>query len=328
MAAGSIIGFAMVFVLVAWTSSALAALVLTRMRPMLGSLGSAAEKRAAAIALILPPLLGAIVAACLAAYSAYPGWLGSADHCESHLSHLHLCVVHGGQWATRPWPLALVFALTTLALFRLARLGKTMLRGHRRVRLVQGASTRVLAGDIPVYCTPSERHFCFVTGMRSPRVFVASSLWESSSPSQREAILGHEYSHVQNGDLWRSVVLSLCGFFGAPYLAAHFHRLWGEACERLCDRLTADRSGDSESVATALLHVARGHRAMPAMAFMPKPESVNERIVAVLSQERTGHFVARRLLQGTAALVTISVMALAALADPIHHALETLLALV
>ena len=29
-----------------------------------------------------------------------PGLLGGADHCDTHGAHLHLCLVHGGEWAS------------------------------------------------------------------------------------------------------------------------------------------------------------------------------------------------------------------------------------
>jgi Zn-dependent protease with chaperone function len=328
MVLGSIIGFALVFVLVTWTASAVMGVALISSAKTLSRLGSAAEKRAAALALVIPPLLGGIVALALAGYSAFPGFLGGADHCDSHGDHLHLCLVHGGDWATRAWALSLISALSAIVLVRVAQLVDTIIRGRRRVAMVERSSQRIAGDAVPVFLSPSKRPFCFVSGFRSPRIFVASSLWDRSSEDEREAMLGHEHSHVENGDLWRSVALSIFALFGAPLLGAQFKRLWGEATERLCDRLAADRTGDPASIAAALVNVARGPRFIGVLSFMPRPESVKHRVIAVLSQERTGRPFARHLLQGAGVIVVTTAIATATLADPLHHALETLLGLI
>ena len=90
IAAGSLIGFALVFIVSTWLASALATTWAASSARYLSSKGPAAEKRAAALALIAPPIAGAAVTISLAGAS----WLFAAgDHCGSHGQHLHLCAV-------------------------------------------------------------------------------------------------------------------------------------------------------------------------------------------------------------------------------------------
>lgn len=328
MALGSIIGFGLVFVLVAWSGSALARLAMALFSEHLKGQGAAGEKRAAALALVLPPLLGIVVAVSLAVYSAFPGWLGGVDHCDTHGHHLHLCLVHGGEWASRSWALALVAGLSALALVRSAQLIEAALRGRRRLRTIERSSMRIENGECPVFRAPSNRPFCFVAGIRSPRIFVASSLWDKSSEEERAAMLGHEYGHIENGDIWRSTVLSFFALFGAPILALHFKRLWSDATERLCDRMSADQTGDSTVIASALVNMVRAPRLIGGLSFIPTPGAVESRVVAVLTQERTGHSLARKLLHVSVALVAAVTVTSTVLADPLHHALESLFGLI
>lgn len=328
MALGSIIGFGLVFVLIAWTGSIVARLGLSLFAKRLRTQGSAGEKRAAALALVLPPLLGFFVAASLAFYSAFPAWFGGVDHCDTHGHHLHLCVIHGGDWLSRPWALALVAGLSTLALVRVAQLVEVTMRGRRRLRTVERSSERIEDGGIPVFRAPSNLPFCFVAGFRSPRIFVASSLWDKISEEEREAMLAHEHGHIENGDIWRSTALSFFALFGAPILALQFKRLWADATERLCDRMAADHSGDSTTIASALVNMVRAPQTLHGLSFPPTPGAVESRVIAVLTQEGTGHSLASKLSHVSVALIGIAAITSALLADPLHHALETLFGLV
>ncbi|MBL4632523.1 MAG: M48 family metalloprotease [Kofleriaceae bacterium] len=326
MALGSLIGFALVFVFCAWTISAIAGLwgaVWTHRQ-----LGAAAEKRAAALSLMLPPMIAGIIVLCLAGFSVLPESLGMADHCDSHGHHLHLCLVHGGEWANRTWAMSLIAVLAAILAMRLVRLGNAIVGSRRRLRIIERSSVRIQGGDIPVFLAPSSRPFCFVSGFFSPRIFVASCLWERLSAEERCAVLSHERMHVANGDLWRSVVLQMFSLFGAPVFSAWSKQRWDDATERLCDRMAADEVDDAGPIASALVNWARPQRLGVALSFLPRSESVEDRVVAVLSQEDTGHIAARSLLI-RAAIVTGSITLLTlSLADPLHHAFETLFGLI
>ncbi len=326
MALGSLIGFALVFFLCAWTMSALAgtwtSLGIHRQH------GAAAEKRAAALSLLLPPMLAGMVVFSLAGLSVLPESLGIKDHCHAHGQHLHLCLVHGGEWAHQPWAASLVAALAATLAIRLVRLGAAILDSRRRLRIVERSSVRIQGGDIPVFLAPSGRPFCFVSGLWAPRIFVAGALWERLRAEEREAMLTHERMHVANGDLWRSVVLQVFAIFGAPLFASQSKQRWDDATERLCDRLAADEADDAGPLASALVNWAKPPSLATALSFVPRPGSVEDRVVAVLTEESTGRVAARNLLLRTSVLTAGITMLTLSLADPLHHAFETLFGLI
>ena len=328
MAPGSLIGFALVFFFCTWAASIVAGFGLRFSKRRLRQLGAGAEKRAAALALIVPPLLGGTVALALAGFSFVAPWYGLSDHCGTHGHHIHLCLLHGGEWAELPWAVSLISALAAILLVRLARLAEAMWRARQRLRIVEQSSTRISASGPPVFLAPSEQSFCFVAGVRTPRIYVSESLWSRQSSDEREAMLEHERAHVRNGDLWRSIVLSAFALLGAPLVAARCRGLWSDATERFCDRLAADQTGDTEAVASALLNMVRGQRLRGALAFLHRPESVKDRVVAVLSIERTGQRAAARIGWGAAGVVSVAAIATGALADPLHHILETFFSLI
>jgi len=327
-APGSLIGFALVFVVSTWSASVLAGVTLSLARSRVRTLGAGAEKRAAALTLIVPPAIGGLVTLSLIGFSVAGPWLGMADHCDSHGQHIHLCVRHGGVWAEQAWAVSLISALAAVFVVRLARLAESFWSSRSRLRIVEGASSLLEASHIPVFKAPSAQSFCFVAGIRSPRIYVSASLWSRLSASEREAMLEHERSHVANGDLWRSAVLSIFALLGAPAVAAFCRRQWSEATERLCDREAADRTGAGDAVASALINMARGPRYIAGMALLPRPESLEDRVVAVLSQMRTGRRAASAMGWCVAGLVILVATASTALADPFHHSLETLFALI
>lgn len=328
IASGSLVGFLLVFVVCTWSASAIATLGLSLARERLRAAGPAAEKRAAALSLIAPLVVGGIVTLSLAGFSVFPAVLGATDHCESHGHHLHLCLQHGGAWASEPWAMFLAASMGVFVVVRLVHLGATLVSGRRRLRVIARSSTCVHEGEIPVFCAPSRRAFCFVAGVFRSRIFVASSLWDRLDSSQRDAMIGHERVHAERGDVLQAQVLSLCEIFGAPLLAQRFRRTWGDASERLCDRLAADRMGDPTSIADALLSWARCPRLGVGLSFLPHDDSLEERVIAVLSQRSAGDRVARRIAAGAFALTTVAALVTVVLADPLHHALETLFGLV
>src|SRR5687768_13287593 len=107
----SSIGFALVFLTASvFSSLVLGGTVLLGRRALRG-LGSGAERRAAFFALVLPPILAAVLALVLAGRSVLGPWLGFSDHCPQHPDHLHLCLHHGAAWAEHAWALASLLAI-------------------------------------------------------------------------------------------------------------------------------------------------------------------------------------------------------------------------
>jgi Zn-dependent protease with chaperone function len=285
--------------------------------------GPAADKRAAAVATAWPALLAGLVTAAIAIYSAFPELFGGRDHCDVHGHHVHLCVFHGAEWASERWAMVAAAALAALFSVRAARLATALIVGRRQLRLIQPTCRTVCHQGAQLFVAPSQKDFCFAAGFLRPRIFVSEALWRRLAPEHRDAILAHELAHIENRDLWQSLLLSISEVFGAPFLTRRSRRFWDRATERLCDRLAADRVGDEATVAEALLAMARGSRLATVLSFSPHDDALEERVVALVSGQPAGHRAASRIAR-LAALLGVGV-ALAALflADPLHHLLET-----
>jgi hypothetical protein len=115
--------------------------------------------------------------------------------------------------------------------------------------------------------------------------------------------------------------------FGAPYLVTCALRIWELSAERICDRHAALKVGRPSTVASAMLALVRDRssRHAPVGAVFAAASHVPERVVSVLREEPGGERGSRRLLL-LAVVVSLSfAIACAAFAEPVHHALETLL---
>lgn len=317
--AGALVGFAMVFVLTAWTVSALVYLMFGVTRRRLRRLGPAAERRITALAGALPLLLGATVVATLVIRS-----IAGHDHCPAHDHHAHLCVAHGDAWIERPWAVALVAAAAAVLLARLSMLGGALLRGRRALAQVRAASTRLAE----IRLVDSQRPFCFVAGLRRPEIYVSTAAWHGLDADEREAMLAHERGHVRHHDLaWRSLI-EVVTAFGAPLMPAPLLARWEHATERLRDDDAAVALGAPEDVAGAMVHLCR-LGASPAGAgsvgFTPMPGALNDRVEALLAGGPRGERAAVALGLSWLALVTAVAIAIATHAEPLHHALESLL---
>ena len=316
---GTFVGFALIFVLTAWTLSALIAV----MRPVVGrrlrGLGPAAERRGAALATALPLLIASTVVAILVARS-----VAGDDHCAAHDHHAHLCLAHGGAWAERSWAVALVAAAAAITLARLALLGGALLRGRRAVAQLRSASTAV--EDVRLVDSP--RPFCFVAGLRHAEIYASTSAWHGLALDERDAMLAHERGHVRHRDLaWRAL-LEVVSAFGAPMTPRPLLTRWEHATERLRDAEAADAVASPEAVAGAMVHMCRlGAAPLPSglVGFAAAPAALDERVRALLAGGPRGYRVATRL--GAVGLVLMAVVgfAIATHAEPLHHALESLL---
>jgi hypothetical protein len=319
MNAASLIGFGVVFLL----GSGLASALLTALIRIAAPRGPAVERRAASLAAALPVLLAAAVVAILVGES-----LLGDDHCRTHGHHAHLCLAHGAAWAERAWAVALVAAAVAIVIARGAALGLSLLRGARLMsRLTR--SMRAPAGDSgDPLLVPSERPFCFVVGLRRPRIFASTAARRALAEDEWQAMLAHERGHIEHGDLRRRLGLELLLLFAAPFAGAIVRRHWDAATERLRDAGAAAQASP-ESVASALVCMARAAlrlRASQLISFTPHADrGLAQRITALLDRsplgEREARRVARLALLSTGALALLAIL----LAGPLHHALETLL---
>lgn len=324
MALGSLVAFGLVFSSVSLGLSLGLNTTLHVSRRRLRRMGPWVERQAATAALVLPPLLALAVVAALGLESML-ALADGTDHCLAHLHHLHLCVRHGAAWVAQPWAPALLAATTT---FVAVRFGYSAW-AHA---LAQRAANRLRALGAPLgapacYLVPAGERFAFTAGVFSPAVIFSTAAWDALRADEREAILSHELAHLAHGDLWRRAVLGIAASLGAPVLVGHALRLWELSAERICDRRAALVVGRPSTVASAMLALVRNARTpmAPAGAVFAAASNVPQRIESLLTEESGGEHTARRVVFSLSFAAVLFAVACAVFAEPLHHALETIL---
>ena len=309
---GSLVGFGVLAVVLMTACSVIATAGLALARTRLRRSGPAAERSAAAWALMAPIGLALVSVIGIAARGS-----GGVDHCIGHDHHAHFCLTHGGAWLERPWAVAVAVASSITFLLRLALVVVRRSRARRAIAQVR----RVAERGERVRVALSDRVFCFVAGWRRPEVFVSSRAWEALSANEREAVLAHEHAHAARGDLWIGAVVDVAAAFAAPLAGSWLLACWTDASERLCD-VDAARATDPETVASALVRLCRAGRLQQVPAGFTAPaEALEDRVRAVLARGPTGSGFG----WSAWSIVGASVLAVVLLATPLHHALETLL---
>lgn len=324
----SLIGFAVAFLVASWAGSVLLGSAVLLAGRWLRSAGPGAERRAAACAIALPPVTSAVIVLVLASYSVGGPRFGLADHCPQHLHHLHLCLFHGASWAHQVWAVTTVAFIGTIISTRIIHRAGALFNARVALRRVARVSQRLASPAGEVFLAPATTPFCFVAGLFAPRIFVSTAAWERLDEAERAAMLAHEQAHAEQGDLWRRSLLDGFALFAAPLFATALVERWSNATERLCDHRAALVVGEPEPVARALLSFARvglGRSPVASACFLPAGGEVVDRVEAVLAGEGDGSHVARSVAVGAAVVIALVIVGSTALADPLHHALESLL---
>jgi hypothetical protein len=317
MQPGSLFGFGLVFVLVAWTLSLVLMLAVRAARRGLRRLGPAIERRAVELAAAVPVIVGLAVVAVLIVRSAV-----GVDHCHVHHHEAHLCLMHGGPWFDRAWVVVLVAVAAAIAVIQLAALAVTTARRRRAVSRLRSVSRHADG----IWWVDAPHPVCFVAGFRQPEMFISTGAWDALDDDERAAMLAHERAHVRHGDVARRFVLDLFLLVGAP-LAAVLRNAWDSATERLCDARAAAGAGGGESVASAMVKVSRlGVRATPSSTtFTPTARALTDRIEALLADQPAGDRAAHTLL-ALVTTATIAIVLVAAIQSAsLHDVLESLL---
>lgn len=326
MTAASLVGFALALVVVAWLASVgLTGAVLVA-QPWLRRCGPATERTATTLAIVMPPMIAVALVVPVVVDSVLAAGTAGADHCGIHDHHAHLCVVHGGAWADAPGAIVALALVGALVLGRLSRLAWAVFTMRRAVaRLDASLPAKVAAAELRL--VPTTHTFCFVAGVRHPRIYIGAGLWQRLDDEARAALLAHERAHIAQRDPAGSIALAALAAFAPPGLAAVLQRRWAAATERLCDaRAVAATSVDA--VARALMVTARAERDPApgdlALAFAPRAD-LADRVDAVLAEGPTGAAAAQTLSGAALGLLGGVALLAAAAIDPTHHALETLL---
>lgn len=325
MTASSLIAFGLVFLSTSLAASLLLGIILRLASGRLRAMGAWSERRAATLMLVIPPLLASLLVGVLAADSAI-ALLAGTDHCGDHSHHLHICLVHGAAWATRPFAVELLVVLGVFVSVRLAQLSWSHARAQRAAWRFRRLGEPV-GGDDRAVLVPLDEPMVFTAGALSPTVVISRGAWVGLGEEERHAVLAHELAHVAGGDIWRRAVLAALSCFAAPGFATCALRLWDRAAERICDRNAAQVVGQPSVVAQAILTLARGmgRTPVPAGAVFAAACDVTDRVHSLLDGEPDGARAASRLLWWTLVGALGVAVAAAVWSADLHHFLETIL---
>jgi Zn-dependent protease with chaperone function len=323
--APSLIAFALVFLATSVLTSLLLGVIVRLSSRRLRSLGARAERRAAALMLVAPPVLASLLTGLLAVNSAR-SLLAGTDHCADHSHHLHICLVHGAEWAIRPWAVELLALVGCFVLVRLFQLSWAHLVAQRAAKRFFRVGDP-LPGHGRVVLVPFDEPTVFTAGALSPTVVISRGAWSRLNADERRAVLEHELAHVEGGDIWRRAVLALLACFTVPGFASYALRLWDRSAERICDRRAAEVVGRPSIVAGAIVSLARGmvRGQVPAGAVFAAACHVTDRVHSLLDGEPDGALGAVRLSWWVLGVGVGIALAAATLSEQLHHILETIL---
>lgn len=327
---GSLVGFGLVFLAASWAGSAILGATLLAFRRCLRRAGPRTERALASAALLAPPIAAATLVASLAGLSLAQAVPGGGDHCTTHGHHLHLCLLHGGDWSENK-----------AAVLSLLLIGSVAAAGVIRRLLAYGATSRLLRRlerhsvshpQLPLEArlVPSDTPLCVTAGLVHPRILISTATWTLLAADERRAVVAHEQAHIEHGDTRWRFALSLLGAVGLPGLGRSLLVIWGNASERLCDWRASSAVEEPASVALALVRLARASSSArtpliaETMAFA-SPDALADRVEAILHAEPDGAGPALRALAAIAVAGVGFTGAALFFASPLHHILETLL---
>jgi Zn-dependent protease with chaperone function len=325
MTAPSLIAFGFVFLATSMVLSLLLGICLRILNGRLRSLGAWAERRAATLMLVAPPLVSLLLVGVLAAESAWSLFAGT-DHCTQHSHHLHICLVHGAEWAARPLAVGLLVVMGVLVALRLGHLTWSHVQAQRAAWRFRRLGEPLTSGRCAVLA-PLDQPMVFTAGALSPTIVISRGAWDGLSADERRAVLEHELTHVRGGDIWRRALLALLSGLGVPGFASCALHLWDRAAERICDRSAASAVGKPSVVAQAIVSLARGmsHSAAPAGAVFAAACSISERVHSLLEVEADGARFAAQVSRWFVVAIVGTTLVSAATSAELHHILETIL---
>ena len=298
------------------------ALGMPRLRPVLARLAPARRARVLT-ALCLAPLEGGVglALACLLP-SLYSALWPTLDHCTRHADeHLHLCLAHPPAAAMGLTAVLVGTAGLSLLVLRGAPGILRLLRAHRILVRLRGASMQDLTG---VRSVDSDAIFSFAGGLVHPDIYLSRGLRERLVPAQLAAVLEHERAHVRRRDVLRRHAAQLGALLHTPGTARSLLSALELACEEACDAEAAAALGDRVQVAQAIVAVARlGPRPPTALAATVAgftADALTHRVAALLETPPPEPVAARWALP-------VALVALVLMAPALHHVTETVLSL-
>jgi beta-lactamase regulating signal transducer with metallopeptidase domain len=248
----------------------------------------------------------------------------SFDHCMVHPGeHLHLCPTHLPEQVGN---LGSRVCLVAAGVFIVLHTGRGLVMLHNAVR----SSSRLVAQAVPVphlgaRVVRTTQPLCLLVGVLRSTVLISEGLLQKLTAEQLDAVLLHEQAHARRRDtLLRLVAHATTLLLWRPTRRRLLFEL-ELAAEQSCDEAAACAIGDRLVVADTIIKVERllQHTppALSALAVSFGGTTVPQRVTALLEPQRTE---SRRFpILGVVSMGLVLVFTSSA---PIHHATETLLA--
>ena len=282
------------------------------------------------LGLAVLPFAGAMAGLLASFLPSLLSWAGMvADHCHLHPDHIHLCLRHPPQLTHTV--LASLFVAAVLLVCG-ALLANWLLHWYNTRRLVEqllGMSRHDQARDVHIVDT--EAPLAFAAGLRAPRLFLSRLLVSQLPADQLAAVIAHERAHAKRHDALCQTVASALSRLHFPSIRNALLADMALAAEQACDEAACCASGDRLLVAEAIIAVEKLF-ALHVPLLAPKlcatshfnDSNVGERVLAILDAPRLEHPAARAFwAAGAFSLVTLAI-----LGEPLHHATESLLGLI
>jgi len=261
---------------------------------------------------VLPLLAGGI----LAMSSVIPGdpHLNQffSCHCATSMpGWLHLCPRHPSRAVGLVLPSLAVLAVLLPGRWRALRTVIPQPLGH-------GGGAEPTVVDLP---EPT----AILHGWLRPSLVVDRGLWDSLTPTHRDALAAHERGHLRRRDPLTLMGLRVLVCVGPPSAGHALIRGWLDHAELSADAIAADELGDPVRVAEALLRCAEVGVSARQTALSWTGGRLEQRIQALMACE--GERADARPDVGVADLLVITGLGMAALyATPwLHHQVEHLL---
>lgn len=241
------------------------------------------------------------------------------------------------------WRLIVLAASGACAILVLALRASRILAATYRVQREWIACSRPLEVSgvkSPVYCVAGRSSILAVTGLLSPRVFVAKEIVDSLSPDELSAALAHEMAHVASYDNLKQLLLRVTRL---PRWLSVFHTddsAWISASEVAADRAALEGGASVLDLSSALVKVGRLSRlalntAVAASHLLPPAcaTSLEARVLRLqeelessvpLANSARGPALRVRIIPAAAFAVLAYAFAAHAMLPAIHEVLEFL----
>jgi Zn-dependent protease with chaperone function len=313
--------------LVAYALSGSLVFALHVLRRPFARLAPAAQARLYLLAALVPALVS--VAVLIAALAPNFGWI--ADHCtvlgDPH-THPHICADHH----VSAWPAIPLALLTLMVLLRCAWVvaGRfyALILAFKAHRSLQKASTPDVQPGVRVLPFPDAQGF--VLGLFRPTIYLTQGLVSGRQRQHLAAVLAHERAHLNRYDHWRRFFAGLGLAMHLPILGAWVERRLARAQEMAADEAAAQAVGSAESIAEALVALAKDQAGIPVsewahsgLAF--SGTEIESRVLQLMNGKR-GHDWPK--LSGLMLGAVIVLATLAATAGEVHHGIEQLLGII